>query len=51
MVFFMKKSNVSKIIERIAVSNHTSIADVRAELQNALDIAFENKRLNCFNRW
>jgi len=37
----MKKSKATKIIEQIAVREGISIAEVREEMQKAIDLAFE----------
>jgi hypothetical protein len=37
----MKKSKATKIIERIALQEGVSVAEVRAEMQKAIDLAYE----------
>jgi hypothetical protein len=39
----MKKSKATKIIERVAVSEGITIAEVRANMQEAIDIAYGNR--------
>jgi hypothetical protein len=38
----MKKSKAAKIIERVAIQEKKSVAEVRADMQEAINIAYEN---------
>ena len=48
----MKRSKTSKIIEKVAAREGVSVAEVRSEMQKALDIAYEGNRQDAFwDRW
>jgi len=52
----MKKSKGARVIERVAVEHNVSVAEVRLEIQKAIDDAFENKDQNAYakdfwNKW
>jgi len=47
----MKKSKAAKIIERIALENKVSIAEVRADMQEAISIAYENRDESSESFW
>ena len=48
----MKKSKAVKMIELVAVREGVSVAEVRREMQKALDHAYENNTDDLFwNKW
>jgi len=47
----MKKSKATKIIERIAVQESVSVAEVRADIQSAIDHAYENRNESNADFW
>jgi hypothetical protein len=48
--FHMRKSKAAKIIERIAAENGVSVAEVRRDMQEAINLAFESGD-SFWNRW
>ena len=49
---FMKKSKITKIIEKTALQHGVSTEKVRADMQAALDHAYENNRNDPFwSKW
>jgi hypothetical protein len=47
----MKKSKATKIIESIAVCEGKSVAEVRADMQEAINIAYKNHDESAENFW
>ena len=46
----MKRSKGAKLIELTAAAHRVSVAEIRLEIQKAIDIAFENKDKNAFQK-
>ena len=46
----MKRSKGAKLIERVAAAHRVSIAEVRLEIQKSIDIAFETKDKDIFQK-
>jgi hypothetical protein len=41
--YSMKRSKATKIIERIAVDEEKSVAEIRSDMQEAINIAYERR--------
>jgi hypothetical protein len=47
----MKKSKATKIIEKIAIRERISVTEVRESMQEAIDIAYENRDESSESFW